>query len=195
MNFSAARCPEGPGKPRVGVVALGPVPALATKSISAHLAAYLGLEAEVLAPRSSPEYALDRRRLQYDAGPILKTMGNEPSAGCAKVVGVLEQDLFIPIFTHVFGEAAQGGRCALVSLHRLQRNPDGSPLPEAVWLERAAKVALHETGHLFNLLHCTDERCLMHFCGDVLELDRTPLFFCRYCSAFFRDALRSPARG
>jgi archaemetzincin len=56
-------------------------------------------------------------------------------------------------------------------------------------LERIAKVALHETGHLFNLFHCSDEKCLMHFSGNVEELDMSPLYFCRYCSLRFKNIL------
>ena len=36
--------------------------------------------------------------------------------------------------------------------------------------DRAAKVALHELGHLFNLQHCDDSRCLMHFNVDIADL-------------------------
>jgi archaemetzincin len=43
-------------------------------------------------------------------------------------------------------------------------------------------------GHLFNLFHCEDNKCLMHFSGDLEDLDRTPLYFCRYCSAYYKDA-------
>ena len=107
----------------------------------------------------------------------------------------LDLDLFVPIFTHVYGEALQGGNTALVSLHRLASNPDDRKPASAEALERAAKVALHELCHLYDLSHCMDARCLMHFSGDLEELDRTPFYFCRYCAAYFRDAVkRSPSR-
>jgi len=105
------------------------------------------------------------------------------------VIGILDVDLFVPIFSHVFGEAKQGGKYALVSLFRLKKNPDGSTIMSSNFYERAAKVALHELGHLYNLFHCEDKRCLMHFSGGLEDLDETPLYFCRYCTAFFKDAL------
>jgi archaemetzincin len=103
-----------------------------------------------------------------------------------KVIAVLNVDIFMPIFTHVFGEAKQGGKCGLVSVFRLKMEQDCIyPAPSLVY-ERAAKVALHELGHLFNLLHCEDHRCLMHFSGDLCQLDKTPFYFCRYCTAFLQ---------
>jgi archaemetzincin len=116
-------------------------------------------------------------------------MESEPFQDYAKIIGVLDVDIFVPILNHVFGEARQGGRCALVSVYRLKRNSDGSTPPLSLILERGAKVAMHELGHLFDLHHCMDRKCLMHFSGGLEDLDEAPLYFCRYCSVFLRDAL------
>jgi archaemetzincin len=147
------------------------------------------MDTEIAQPLEHPEYAFDKRRLQYNAGTILKVFESIPFYDYEKVVGVIDVDLFVPILTHVFGEARQGGRHALVSLFRLKRNADGSTPSKPLFLERAAKVALHELGHLFNLTHCMDQRCLMHFSGGLQDLDKAPLYFCRYCSVYLRDAL------
>ena len=169
----------------VGVMAIGHVPALALKVVAAHVSGYLNFPSKIIPPLPLPRDALDANRLQYDAGLLLKYLESESLDGCSKVIGVLSVDIFVPIFTHVFGEARQGGNLALVSLFRLGQNPEaGHPSP--LGLERCAKVALHELGHLFNLSHCEDENCLMHFSGSLSDLDRLPIFFCRYCSPNFR---------
>jgi len=177
-------------KRRMGVVPIGNIPEIATKTIAAHIIGYLNLDSDILPPLKHPEYAHDERRLQYNAGAILKRLDLEAFPDHMKVIGVLDVDIYVPILTHVFGEAKQGGKCGLVSLYRLKKQLDGSTSPEPILLERAAKVALHEIGHLFSLLHCMDERCLMHFSGGLRELDNAPVLFCRYCSAYLRDAIR-----
>ena len=174
----------------IGVFAFGDVPAIFLKVIAAHIEAYLQGDARILPSHPHPYYAFDPHRLQYDCGLILKAMEAEKFDGCEKVVGVLTVDLFVPILTHVYGEARQGGKTALVSTFRMQNNPPAASEPSAQAYERTAKVALHEIGHLFNLLHCEDEKCLMHFSGNLETLDHTPLYFCRYCTAYFRDALK-----
>lgn len=176
----------------VGVVPLGEVSEIALKVIAAHISGYYNLSAQILPPLEHPEYALDKRRFQYDAGIILKAFESMPFGDYEKVIGVINQDLFVPIFTHVFGEAKQGGKFALVSLFRLGKNPDGSTPPTPLIFERGAKVALHELGHLFNLLHCEEKRCLMHFSGSHEDLDETPLYLCRYCSTYLKDYLLRP---
>ena len=181
-------------KIRMGVVPMGNVPEITVKTIAANILGYLNLDADILPPLKHPDYAYDEKRLQYNAGAIIKSLELEAFHDYSKVIGVVDVDLFVPILTHVFGEAKQGGKYALVSLFRLRKQQDGSASPMTVLLQRGAKVALHESGHLFNLLHCTDEQCLMHFSGELQDLDRTPLYFCRYCSVYFRDALRREIR-
>lgn len=170
----------------IGVVPFGEVSEIALKVIAAHISGYFNLSAQVLPPLVSPEYAFDQGRLQYDAGIILKAFESMPFDDYKKVIGVLNLDLFVPIFAHVFGEARQGGKFALVSLYRLCENPESLSSPSARMYERAAKVALHELGHLFNLHHCERQRCLMHFSGGIDQLDETPLNLCRYCSTDFK---------
>jgi archaemetzincin len=176
-------------KRTIGVVPVGEVSELAPKVIAAHITGYLKLSAEVLNALAHPAYAFDEIRLQYNAGAILNFFESSPFDEYHKVIGVLNVDLFVPIFTHVFGEAKQNGKYALVSLFRLVKGDEGQKPPSSLLLERAAKVALHELGHLFNLFHCQDNKCLMHFSGDLEDLDHTPLYFCRYCSAYYQDTL------
>lgn len=167
----------------VGILPLGEVPELVVKIIAAHVPAQLQLCSKILSPLSIPPEALDQRRCQYDAGMILKRLESLEFEGVGKVLALLAPDLFIPVFSHVFGEARQGGKMALISLHRLAQNPGGSFVPASLFYERAAKIALHEIGHLFDLFHCSEITCLMHFSGDLTDLDRSGLSFCRYCSA------------
>ena len=167
--------------PVVAVIPFGSAPLTAAKVIAAHVSGYLDLEAEVLPCVKIPPAALDERRLQYNAAALIQAVESMALDDYFKILALFDVDLFIPLFTHVFGEARQNGRVALISLFRLQTNPKGSsPSTERVF-ERIAKIGLHELGHLLDVLHCDDDRCLMHFCGDVDALDRIDLNFCRYC--------------
>ena len=104
-------------KRRVCVVPLGKVPEIALKVIAAHISGYFNLSAQILPSLKHPEYALDERRFQYDGGLIFKAFESMEFKDYEKVIGVFNQDLFVPTFTHVFGEARQGGKFALVSIY------------------------------------------------------------------------------
>ena len=180
----------GLSKISIGIVPAEGAPEILAKTVSAHLAGYFSLSTHILPPLVPPDYAYNEKRNQYDAGAILKRLESEQVGKDVKVIALLDVDLFVPILTHVFGEARQGGKCALVSTFRLGPRTGLPAQPDPLLLERTSKVALHEAGHLFRLLHCEDETCLMHFSGGLEDLDRTPLFYCRYCTTYFRDALR-----
>jgi archaemetzincin len=177
-------------KQRVGLLPVGDVATPISKAIAARLSACLKSTVDILPRRELPSEALDGQRRQYNAALLLKRFAEDASAAGAKIIAVVDVDLFVPLFTHVLGEAEQNGPTGIVSLFRLRENrsPAGGLL-DGVFLERASKVALHEIGHLFNLWHCQDTRCLMRFSSNVSELDRMSMCFCRYCSVFLRDSL------
>jgi len=173
----------------IGILPVGAVPELILKIIASNIEVHLNLPSEILPFFGPPADALDKRRQQYDAGKMLQAFSVLELEGFKKIVAVCMQDLFIPILTHVHGEAQQGGKFAIVSLFRLQTDKMLSKLTSLVY-ERAVKVTLHEIGHLFNLLHCEDKHCLMHFSSTLDELDATPIYFCRYCFKYFKVATR-----
>lgn len=182
--------PHAAGASAVAVLPVGTASAQAARVIAAHIEGYLGLPADVHPPADLPTRALDAQRLQYDAGILMESLAVRSSgAKPIKTVALLDVDLFIPLFTHVFGEARQNGDIALVSLYRLTVPGDGSPVSTDQVLTRCAKIALHELGHLLNLLHCDDPLCLMHFSDSLAVLDRIPLNFCRYCRRSLRQGL------
>ncbi|MBW2000121.1 MAG: zinc metallopeptidase [Deltaproteobacteria bacterium] len=174
----------------IGLLTIGEIPEIILKTISAHILGCYDLDSVILEPLDYPEYAFDDKRLQYNAAMVIERLESGPFHTCGKLIGVIDVDLYVPVFTHIFGEARQDGKCAVVSTYRLTKNPDGISAPLPLLMERIAKVALHELGHLFNLVHCMEAKCLMHFAGTLENLDRLPLCFCRYCSTHVRQILK-----
>jgi archaemetzincin len=110
----------------------------------------------------------------------------------SKLLAVTERDLFIPVLTFVFGQAQLGGRVGVVSFARLRQEFYGLAPNREVFLERAHKEALHETGHLFGLVHCADRRCAMSLATTVRQIDGKQDAFCAACA---RALGRSNPRG
>ncbi|MFC1747118.1 hypothetical protein ACFLZR_02165, partial [Candidatus Neomarinimicrobiota bacterium] len=61
----------------------------------------------------------DPNRGQHDSTAILELLLRMPHDPGDRVLGVTLADLFIPIFTFVFGEAQLDGQAAVVSTRRL----------------------------------------------------------------------------
>lgn len=136
----------------------------------------------------NPADAYNAVRRQHHSTQLLRKLRDLALAGSEKILGVTELDLFIPIFTFVFGEAQVGGSAALISAHRLRQEFYGLPAAKDLLLMRAEKEAIHELGHAFGLAHCRDYACVMRFSNSVEEVDVKSSELCPACS----DKLYAP---
>lgn len=137
----------------------------------------------VLAETLDPRASYNAQRRQYHSTPLLAQLRKFVRGKGQKILGVTEVDLFIPIFTFVFGEAQVGGSLALMSTHRLHQQFYGLPEDGEILLARAEKEATHELGHAFGLPHCRSFDCVMRFSNSVEEVDLKPCNFCQLCEA------------
>jgi archaemetzincin len=134
-----------------------------------------------------PADAYNSARRQYHSTHLLQKVRDFAISGSGKVLGITEVDLFIPIFTFVFGEAQVGGPAALMSAHRLRQEFYGLPEDRNLLFGRAEKEATHELGHAYGLAHCRSYDCVMRFSNSVEDVDVKANEFCPSCS----DKLRA----
>jgi archaemetzincin len=77
----------------------------------------------------------------------------------------------------VFGQASLGERVGVWSLYRYG-DPESSDAEYRLFRKRMFKVALHETGHMFGIVHCIFHECLMNGSNHLAEMDARPLWLC-----------------
>ncbi len=144
------------------------------------------MSAELRALNGPPADSLDSRRGQHSSTRILRWILTTRPAGVAKVLGITDVDLFIPVLTFVFGEAQMDGTAAVVSTARLRLTYDDRTATPPLVETRLVKECLHELGHTFGLVHCPDEACVMSRSNSVLDVDRKRPAFCRDCRVRLR---------
>lgn len=122
-------------------------------------------------------------RRQYEANSLLTMISQRAPADAMKVIGMLRVDLYIPILTYIFGQAKLNGKTGVVSLYRL-RNEHYGLLPDyELLIDRFSKVIIHELGHTFGLIHCSNPVCVMRSSTYVEDLDQKGKPFCFRCRA------------
>ena len=133
--------------------------------------------------------AFDPARNQYHSTMLLKAVIDQPPADAARLFGLTEVDLFIPIFTFLFGEAQLHGPGALLSVHRLHHRFYGLPDDREQFRARVRKEVVHELGHTFGLVHCFDPACVMRPSTYVEEIDLKEEGFCDGCRRRLEEKL------
>ena len=136
---------------------------------------------QILSPIPMPRDAYNPRRGQYLSSLILRDLDLIPSSDNAKLLGVADEDLYVPRLNFVFGEARLGGRSAVIALPRLRQEFYGYPPNERLFRERMLKEAVHELGHTLGLGHCPNPLCVMHFSNSLRDTDVKSSFFCHRC--------------
>lgn len=123
----------------------------------------------------------DPTRRQYDANKILKALTSDDQSNSIKRIGLFRVDLFIPILTYIFGQAALNGNTGIASLYRLRNEQYGMKKDDDLLFERFKKVIIHELGHTFGLIHCHQPSCVMRSSTYVEDIDQKSQHFCNSC--------------
>lgn len=131
------------------------------------------------------EFAFSKKRNQYNSTIILDKLSGLLVSDYSKVIAICDKDLFIPVLTYVFGEAQLNGKSCIISTYRLRDST--APTGTSIFAERLIKEAVHELGHTFNIRHCPDKSCVMHYCRSLQDVDNKNIWMCNYCSVFLED--------
>jgi len=124
----------------------------------------------------------DPARRQYNGTTLLKTIDDAFATDSSKTLGLFNIDLFIPILTYIFGQAFLNGRMGIASIYRLSNERYGIKYDDKILFERFRKEAIHELGHMFGLIHCSDPVCVMRSSTYVEDIDQKGHALCPSCS-------------
>jgi len=159
------------------------------EAIAGELQRVFGFSSAIDTVLQDISFALDQNRNQHHSTMILEQLAARAPARAVRVIALAQVDLFIPILTHVYGEAQLGGTACIVSTFRLNEGRSGMNISRK-YIGRVVKEAIHELGHTFNLRHCPEESCIMHYCRNEEDVDRKSDELCRYCKVMLEDEIK-----
>ena len=115
---------------------------------------------------------------QVDSISILRLLAQHKPADAVAVLALTASDLWPNVkghsFNFVFGQASPHKGTGVWSTARFGDEP-------TIALQRTLKTAVHETGHMLGINHCTHYACGMNGCNHLEENDRRPFGFCMEC--------------
>lgn len=125
--------------------------------------------------------AYSREREQYFSTQIISEAIKNTGVLTGKIIFITDVDLYIPVFTFIFGEAQLNGKHSVVSVCRLHEEFYSERTNDNLLKERTLKEVLHELGHNFGLKHCVNWDCVMHSSSGIEEVDIKGKNYCRDC--------------
>ena len=133
-------------------------------------------------PLSLKNYRINQstKKKQIRTGYILEEV-LQPALpkDAAALIAFTNEDLYPEKnVNYVFGQASLKNRVGIWSLFRLDDYADFEQ-----FLKRTLKVAVHETGHMFSIAHCTKYECVMSGVNHLGEMHKRPIDACPECMA------------
>jgi archaemetzincin len=163
------------------LVPIGDVPANALDWIENASAEWFPLPIRRLPALPVPDGAYDAKRGQYQSVEIMKMLSPLAPTNTSRVLGITDVDLAIPMLSFLFGQAQFEGPVAVVSMCRLHQEFYGLPAQESLLRERTIKEVLHELGHTFGLVHCSEPVCAMSLATHIELVDAKAEQYCSRC--------------
>lgn len=179
-----------PYRPHLFLVPLDPVDPEILRHLSKAIAGLLRLPVKVLPPKPLPSHTHHAGRNQHHSTKLLEYLLDDDHPEPFLVLGITAVDLYIPIFTFVFGEAQLSGKAAIISLFRPGGGAGEVRPNKSIYLDRLFKLSVHELGHTLGLGHCRQPGCLMGFSANLEKLDQKKLVFCEYCRILLADCFK-----
>ena len=168
-------------KPKIVVVPLGEVDFMLVNRLATDIGPVFNCSVDILKGMKMPVEAQNVIRDQYYAIVILSKLERVKANSREKVIGVCEEDLYLPDENSILGYADILSGTAVVSLFQLRHEFYGLPEDEAKVYPRLYKEAMHQTAHLFNLSECRNPKCVNYYSQLMLDIDNKGGKFCDIC--------------
>src|SRR5205823_5471428 len=134
----------------------------------------IGLDVVPRSARRPRDGRADQLRTPYLLDQLKKLRADDAVA----VLGLCTADLTPgDDWNYVFGQASLSERVGVWSIYRFGDTEREFP----VVLRRTLQTALHETGHMMGIRHCTAFECGMNGSNHLEEADSRPMGFCHEC--------------
>ncbi|MEW5876059.1 MAG: archaemetzincin family Zn-dependent metalloprotease [Candidatus Zixiibacteriota bacterium] len=168
-------------KSKIIVIPLGDLDFYQANKLAAALSVTFSAGVDILQGLDLPDEAENQERGQFYSTVILSKLELIRQNPTERILGLTEEDLYIPTTPYVYGEADPASGCAVVSFFRMRQEFFGMPEDDKLIYQRLVKEAIHQVGQLYQLNGCNNPRCVMYRSRSMSDTDAKADKFCDIC--------------
>ena len=167
---------------KIIIVPFGDLDSYQINKLAANLSVAFSAGVDILQGVEPPDEAENEERGQFYSTVILAKLELIRQGESERILGITEEDLYIPTLPFVYGEADPNSGCSVMSFFRMRQEFYGLPEDDQQIYTRALKEAIHLLGQLYQLVVCHNPRCVMYHSASMLDTDAKAERFCDNCT-------------
>lgn len=168
-------------KAKVVVVPLGDVDFMLVNRLATNIGPVFGRSVDILKGMKIPEESYNVIRGQHYASIILAKLERIKANTRELILGICEEDIYLPDEAFILGYSDTILGTAVVSLFQIRQEFYGLPEDEMKVYSRAFKQSVHQIAHLFELTSCRNPKCVNYYSQNMIDIDNKGEKLCDIC--------------
>jgi archaemetzincin len=177
-------------KSKIVVVPLGEVDFMLVNKLATNIGPVFGRSVDIIKGMKIPEESYNVIRNQYYASIILAKLERVKANARELILGVCEEDIYLPDEAAVLGFSDAVLGTATVSLYKIRQEFYGLPEDEMKVYGRLFKQAVHHLSLLFNISGCRNPKCINYYSQEMFDIDSKGEHFCDICKRQLHNGKR-----
>jgi predicted Zn-dependent protease len=149
--------------------------------LAGSLGAVFNRGVDILKGMRTPGEAFNETRGQYYARVILSKLERVKANQREMVVGICEEDIYLPNTHFVLGYADSLAGTAVVSLFHFRQEFYGLPEDDKKIYPRLYKEVIHQMANLYTIPPCTNPTCVHYDSREMMDIDNKSMRLCDIC--------------
>ncbi len=168
-------------KSKIVVIPLGEVDFMIVNRLAAEIGPVFNRSVDILKGMKMPVEAHNIIRNQYYATVLLQKLERSKANSREIIIGICEEDLYIPDERNVISYCDTLAGTSVVSLFEIRQEFYGLPEDDKKIFPRLIKESIHQLGHLFDLTDCRNPKCVNYYSQMMNDIDNKTEKFCDIC--------------
>jgi len=166
---------------KIVIVPLGDADLALINRLAASIGGVFNRGVDIIKGVQTTVEAYNEIRNQYYARIILSKLERVKANSREIIIGICEEDLYLPSAHYVIGYSDELAGTAVVSLFHFRQEFYGLPEDESKVYPRLYKEVIHQTANLYGIRSCSNPLCVNYDSTEMIDIDNKGSRLCDIC--------------